>query len=146
MTRWEHASVKRLKEDLERKQRAEESAIAQKEATEVRKKEREKIPKRDTADTTIRYTKDYGTRLLWNMLTPLRSKSANSSSTNVTDPVVIDVADGSADSTSTPPNVNGSVDSKPASNLQLIRPEYDLRPFGLTMLIDFKWSRGDTSS
>lgn len=145
VTRWEHASVKRLKDDLEKKQRAEEAAITQ-EVQELRKKEKEML-KRDPADSTIRYTKDYGTRLLWNMLTPLRSKSANSSSTNITDPVVVEVANDSTDSmASTAPDMHGRVDSKAVLDYPLIRPEYDLRPFGLDMLIDFRWSRGDPSS
>lgn len=136
ISRWEHISVQKVKEDLEASKKVEEAR-----ALEVA---------RETVNDTAQATPTAGhsatpfptnptpSRSGWAILRGANSSTNESSvGTGSDQPPPIESFPSPHQSpalkTTRPPYID--------ANLPLLRKEYDLRAFGMDMVIDFRWSR-----
>lgn len=138
VSRWEHLSVQRLKDDLERKQLEEDTLVASEVPTivpELWSLTGTEMPA--PSPTAVRHPKTLreGAASIWSML---RTNSPFGNASTATSP-----PDGSI----SPPFTSAGVPqptvitSVPDVKQPLIRKEYDLRPYGLGILVDFGWTR-----
>lgn len=133
VSHWEHVSVQRLKDDLEHQQKAEDAVSQSTEtvnlATETSLMPRTAAPAPSVArpQNTNTIGIDYWALFFYPFYSRPNYRSER-------------VAPTSESSTPRP-----SSNSKPSphsnANLPLIRKEYDLRPYGLGILVDFGWTR-----
>jgi hypothetical protein len=136
VSHWEHVSVERLKDDLEHQQNAEDTVFQITETvklgTQTSQMPRTAAPAPSLVRPKNRKTMsvDYWALFFY----PLYSRPNYVSSS----------------SSSSTPYVSSSSPSKPKTtasgshsnmNLPLIRKEYDLRPYGFGIFIDFGWTR-----
>lgn len=135
VSHWEHVSVQRLKDDLEHQQKAEDAVSQTTEKVNIAT-ETSLMPRTPAPAPSVARAQnaniigiDYWALFFY----PLYSRPNYRSER---------VAPTSESSTPRPPSSSSSK-SPPHSNtnLPLIRKEYDLRPYGLGILIDFGWTR-----
>ncbi|KAG6840856.1 hypothetical protein C0991_003727 [Blastosporella zonata] len=144
VTHWEHVSIERLKEDLERNQKLEDAFLKKKETGNNTQAlptptavgffnltmPQTAAPESSTFKTTSRDLRSIF-RLLQYALkgdsspSPLPHAPTPTSTTSSPDAII----------PSTRPRPH------PEANNALIRREYDLRPYGLGILVDFGWTR-----
>jgi len=122
VTRWEETSVQKLKEELERQQRIEDAKEREQglkgKATAGGSEMPRTIAPAPTSRSKSRYS---GSQIIWSLFNPLRSS----------------LRSGEPDSGATELQ-NGTV---PLPKRQFLRKEYDLRPYGLDLVVDFGWTR-----
>ena len=146
VSHWEHISIERVKDDLERQQKAEEALKSEleleKKDSHVLAKNGPSMPRTVAPSPSVRAALTATrTGSIWSLLrlNSLGRKSDHSSSldhaplTETSQPHDRSSADG-AEMGMTGPSYSNA-------NLPLIRKVYDLRPYGLDMLIDFGWMR-----
>jgi hypothetical protein len=120
VSHWEHISIERVKDDLERQQKAEE---ALKSELELEKKDSHVLAKNGPSmPRTVAPSPSVRAAL-----------TDHAPLTETSQPHDRSSADG-AEMGMTGPSYSNA-------NLPLIRKVYDLRPYGLDMLIDFGWTR-----
>ncbi|RDB28473.1 hypothetical protein Hypma_015098 [Hypsizygus marmoreus] len=130
-TQWEYISVQRLKDDLERQQKIEEAAL---------KKEGQKIPTPSSKPPSLYLQGPDMPRTSPPKPTSTRPHDIKS--------IIRLIRRGSHDnsgpnsSSSIPrPSSNSAATSHSEETQPLIRKEYDLRPYGVGILVDFGWTR-----
>lgn len=140
VSHWEHVSVERLKDDLEHQENAEDAVSQKKEtvklSTQTSQMPRTAAPAPSPIRTMNRKTVgiDYWALFFY----PLYSRP-NYVFERATTP-----SESSTPHTSPPSSPKAKIITSGAhssANLPLIRKEYDLRPYGLGILIDFGWTR-----
>ncbi|KAG6857644.1 hypothetical protein H0H87_010212 [Tephrocybe sp. NHM501043] len=139
VTHWEHVSVQRLKDDLERQQKVEDAALKQEDAA-------------TAATPTVDGYQDVAAMTQ----TPAPKSSLKSASRDLRSIVRLFQYALKGDSGLVPSSpeytpllITTSPDSIPSAralphpktNGAFIRREYDLRPYGLGILVDFGWTR-----
>jgi hypothetical protein len=128
VSQWERASVQKLKEDLELQQKIQES-----QEMELRNAEAESKKPPQTTITMPKTPTSRGTPR--GILDVIRSiyydTHAASTPLPASTPVVSDVEE---------PKKSSASSSEPREPLPLLRKEYDLRPYGMDMVVDFGWS------
>jgi len=142
VSRWEHVSVQRLKNDLENQQKAEET-VAQ-----IQKTEGISLPTptsqmpRTAAPAPAPSAADHPKNMImgvtnyWALFYPF-SRGNETGSRRTSPPAETSIVHGSS-----LPRPEAKVSgSHSNANLPLIRKEYDLRPYGVGILIDFGWTR-----
>ncbi|CAL1696626.1 unnamed protein product [Somion occarium] len=147
ITNWELESVERLKRSLEvemKKEKARDHSKAGQESTLLTNPDL--IPNNSTSsesakEGTVNTTLSWGS--VWGSVWPFSGKSDTSVNASSVPPQ----SDGSRNtdpqpfpSTSAERNDTYPTPTKPESK-KLIRREYDLRPYGFDMIVDFSWSR-----
>lgn len=141
ISRWEQLSVRRLKDDLEFQQKVEETRVTELEAaqaTQVQPTDTSDMPRTaapaPSARTLGSIMRTSGSSVTdwWSLLRTLRQTSVGrpSSEPMPSQPVVA----------TQPPEDHVEKPIK-TQDLPLIRREYDLRPYGFGILIDFGWTR-----
>ncbi|KAF9454957.1 hypothetical protein P691DRAFT_799969 [Macrolepiota fuliginosa MF-IS2] len=143
VSHWEYLSVQRLKDSLQKRQKASDDLL------------RELVEPRSAfeRDLHLRGSETSVSHKIWSVMKDLSPGFYNSFSNYMFHsemaPEGVSSDDVTLPSPSPPPSVSevlGMNDTlvvakASPSNLPLIRKEYDLRPYGFHMVLDFSWSR-----
>lgn len=126
VTRWEETSVHKLRDELERQQKIEEAKEKQLTKQKGRAGSESRMPRTaaPTSGSTVGSKAKAGSQALWSLLSPLRFPFTRTASHPEED-------------------LSTSVHNDPPST-SFFRKEYDLRSYGLEMVIDFGWTREDS--
>ncbi|KAF8887772.1 hypothetical protein BD779DRAFT_1526078 [Infundibulicybe gibba] len=146
VTQWERVSVQRVKEDLERELQFEQNVLTLEETqttqTDPSSTKSSEMPRTPAPSPTTNRRKiaRMSTSELWSLLQPLGKKLRLQITSRYFS------HETRAPQPTPPPKVSigtANDDHKPKipENLPLIRKEYDLRPYGVGILIDFAWTR-----
>ena len=132
VSQWEYLTVQRVRRDLERQQK-DADAVLTANVTQIPKSINDNMSAPDqTLLSPSNYTVSTSAFWSWLMNFPQRSQRASTAETRETEPSSLPVE---AQNTTSAPQT-----TRP-SNLPSIRQEYDLRPYGIGLIVDLGWSR-----
>ncbi|KAF9456796.1 hypothetical protein BDZ94DRAFT_1274742 [Collybia nuda] len=132
VSHWEHVSIERLKEELEHRQKAEDTVSQTMESLDV-PTETVLMPRTAAPSPTTAQTQNARTTSIdyWALLFYPFYSRPNHRHERMPEP----------STPRTSASSNPKLSSHSITSLPLIRKEYDLRPYGLGIVVDFGWAR-----
>ncbi|KAF8203764.1 hypothetical protein BJ912DRAFT_1018482 [Pholiota molesta] len=144
VSHWEDVSITRLGQSLGRQQQLEDDARAQEELDDRNRTAQEQR----SAVALVPATSATPALGFWSRLKQLTEKSPDSSSLSSADqelslmPSTADIPQSTDAILAEPTSTNAQFQATPTSDsrFSFLRQEYDLRPYGLGMVVDLRWS------